>query len=120
MIRRPPRSTRADTLLPNTTLFRSGYNDALTKTNEKIYREEAVYRPLGQAQARAVMQYLFLDRLGAVWQAAAAAGQDGTVKWIGDKDRSEEHTSELQSPMRIWSAVFSLQNKNIIHTEHII
>src|SRR3546814_18238230 len=63
-----------------------GYNDALTKTNEKIYREEAVYRPLGQAQARAVMQYLFLDRLGAVRQAAAAAGKDGTVTWSGDQD----------------------------------
>src|SRR3546814_20541580 len=99
MIRRPPRSTRADTLLPNTTLFRSGYNDALTKTNEKIDREEAVYRPLGQAQARAVMQYLFLDRLGAVWQAAAAAGKDGTVKWIGDKD--PDYKRELAS----WRAI---------------
>lgn len=64
----------------------TAYNQALTKTNEKIYREEAVYRLLGQGQARAVMQYLFLDRLGAVQQAAAAAGKAAALKWIGDKD----------------------------------
>ncbi|HMA13970.1 MAG TPA: sulfotransferase, partial [Kiloniellaceae bacterium] len=64
----------------------AAYNEALTKTNDKIYREEAVYRPLGQPQARAVMQYLFLDRLGAVQRAAAAAGKAGALKWIGDKD----------------------------------
>src|SRR3546814_10219607 len=59
-----------------------GYNDALTMTNEKFYREEAVYRPIGQAQASAVMQSLFLDRLCS-------------------ERHSEEHTSELQSLLRI-------------------
>src|SRR3546814_2422224 len=82
------------------------YNEALDKTNDKIYREQAVYPPLGQPQARAVMQYLFLDRLGAVQRAAAAAGKAGRLK------RSEEHTSELQSLMRISSAVFCLKKKN--------
>lgn len=66
------------------------YNEALSKTNDKIYREAAIYRPLGQAQARAVMQYLFLDRLGAVQQVAQAAGKapspTGRLKWVGDKD----------------------------------
>lgn len=62
------------------------YNEALDKTNDKIYREQAVYPPLGQPQARAVMQYLFLDRLGAVQRAAAAAGKAGSLEWIGDKD----------------------------------
>src|SRR3546814_18023161 len=63
-----------------------GYNDALTKTNEKIYREEAVYRPLGHAQACAAMRYLILHHRGAVRHAAAAAGTTRTGKWIGDKD----------------------------------
>jgi len=62
------------------------YNEALTKTNDKIYREKAIYRPLGQDQARAIMQYLFLDRLGAVQRAAAASGKAEALRWIGDKD----------------------------------
>ncbi len=62
------------------------YNEALTKTNAKIYKEEAVYQPLAQPQARAVMQYLFLDRLAAVHRSAEAAGKLGALKWIGDKD----------------------------------
>lgn len=78
------------------------YNEALTKTNEKIYKEAAVYPPLGQAQAVAVMQYLFLDRLGAVQRAAAAAGKtapEGELKWIGDKD--PDYKRELATWRRI-------------------
>src|SRR3546814_15687831 len=45
------------------------------------------------------MQYLFLDRLGAVPQAAAAPGKDGMVKWIGDKD--PDYKRELAS----WRAI---------------
>src|SRR3546814_16217337 len=45
------------------------------------------------------MQYLFLDRLGAVRQAAAADGKDGTVKWIGDKD--PDYKREIAS----WRAI---------------
>jgi len=62
------------------------YNTALIKTNDKIYGDQAVYRPLAQPQALAIMQYLFLDRLGAVRDAADAAGKAGNLKWIGDKD----------------------------------
>jgi hypothetical protein len=62
------------------------YNTALTKTNEKIYQEQAVYQPLAQPQARAIMQYLFLDRLDAVRRAAEAAGKTASLRWIGDKD----------------------------------
>ena len=75
------------------------YNEALTKTNAKIYREQAVYPPLGPAQARAVMQYLFLDRLGAVQRAAAAAGKAQALRWIGDKD--PDYKRELVS----WRAI---------------
>ncbi|GAB4364731.1 MAG: hypothetical protein Kow00114_21570 [Kiloniellaceae bacterium] len=74
------------------------YNEALTKTNEKIYRDAAVYRPLGQDQAAAIMQYLFLDRLGAVQRRAAAAGKS-QPKWIGDKD--PDYKRELASWRRI-------------------
>lgn len=62
------------------------YNEALQKTNEKIYKDEAIYSPLVQTQAVAVMQYLFLDRLGAVRRAAETAGKLEALKWIGDKD----------------------------------
>lgn len=75
------------------------YNDALTMTNAKIYRDEAVYPPLAQAQAHAVMQYLFLDRLAAVRQGAEAAGKLGALKWIGDKD--PDYKKELVS----WRAI---------------
>ena len=75
------------------------YNDALTKTNEKIYREQGVYQPLARPQALAVMQYLFLDRLGAVRQAAEAAGKAEALTWIGDKD--PDYKRELTS----WRAI---------------
>src|SRR3546814_5897151 len=81
MIRRPPISTRTDTLFPYTTLFRS---DLLA----------ADPRPLA---ARAGSR-------GARARSAEAA-----------RARSEEHTSELQSLMRISYAVFCL-NKKIIHS----
>jgi hypothetical protein len=62
------------------------YNGALAKTNDKIYREQAVYRPLGRAQALSIMQFLFLDRLEAVRGQAAAAGKAAPLRWAGDKD----------------------------------
>src|SRR3546814_19459510 len=82
MIRRPPRSTRTDTLFPYTTLFRSRWSGR--------------YRPLAP------------DRSG--HPAAPGPGPDS-------ESRSEEHTSELQSLMRISYAVFCLKKKNDI-TKH--
>src|SRR3546814_4681578 len=83
MIRRPPRSTRTDTLFPYTTLFRSA----------ELARHIAAAAP----QRRA-------NRGGAGGSAAFEAAVD-----VG---RSEEHTSELQSLMRISYAVFCLKKKN--------
>src|SRR3546814_4233303 len=74
MIRRPPRSTRTDTLFPYTTLFRS-----------------TVDPDAADAQAAA-----YFERVAAEF---------------GDVTRSEEHTSELQSLMRISYAVFCLKKK---------
>src|SRR3546814_10268400 len=87
MIRRPPRSTRTDTLFPYTTLFRSVFR--------RIY-----------------------------------VGRDCVLRWVSGcgstrapkegRIRSEEHTSELQSLMRISYAVFCLKKKKtaIRHQQH--
>src|SRR3546814_2108164 len=99
MIRRPPRSTRTDTLFPYTTLFRSAL---------RLYRHAGSRRRQLLAQARdrslqGVAGHRLVERVEAVLQRIlhddAAAG------------RSEEHTSELQSLMRISSAVFCLKKK---------
>src|SRR3546814_4171567 len=87
MIRRPPRSTRTDTLFPYTTLFRSP-SPFIDPETRKAMGEQAV------ALARAVGYY-----------------SAGTVELIVGADRSEEHTSELQSLMRISYAVFCWQKK---------
>src|SRR3546814_19429573 len=91
MIRRPPRSTRTDTLFPYTTLFRAPRS-----------RGPGRLRPPGAQLPRPC---------GALRCAA------GTAAWPSAR-RSEEHTSELQSLMRISYAVFCLKNKNI-NTIHI-
>src|SRR3546814_8125887 len=85
MIRRPPRSTRTDTLFPYTTLFRSH-----------------------QHVARAGLHRQAVERVDVVRQADSIAVGLALVA-VG---RSEEHTSELQSLMRISYAVFCLKKKN--------
>src|SRR3546814_1806509 len=89
MIRRPPGSTRTDTLFPYTTLFRS-FPEALNERQTAIFGREPA-RPRDRHRAADLH---FLRRLRS-WR-------DG---------RSEEHTSELQSLMRISYAVFCLKNK---------
>src|SRR3546814_2107374 len=84
MIRRPPRSTRTDTLFPYTTLFRS---------------------PGGAADGRS------LPRLSGGPRRALHLSRAGAARRLCD--RSEEHTSELQSLMRISYAVFCLKKKKI-------
>src|SRR3546814_6532064 len=83
MIRRPPRSTRTDTLFPYTTLFRSPHGLSDLRAQTQMHTR--------QDQAR--------ETLGT----RGGARQDA---------RSEEHTSELQSLMRISYAVFCLKKKN--------
>src|SRR3546814_1075035 len=92
MIRRPPRSTRTDTLFPYTTLFRSGDVGLLQRAGRLVL--EAVEA----AFAAAVAQRLPFGRRH-LFEALAAP------------ERSEEHTSELQSLMRISYAVFCLKKK---------
>src|SRR3546814_4786828 len=94
MIRRPPISTRTDTLFPYSTLCRSGgqHRDAVDPAGDR--RQAAHSRRLGQPGVQLV---------GAAVGAHRAA--------LGAPVRSEEHTSELQSLMRISYAVFCLKKK---------
>src|SRR3546814_9412660 len=89
MIRRPPRSTRTDTLFPYTTLFRS-------RISLRPRRRQVTHRA------------------GRPRQAPELRCLSDPVHRECDPDRvrSEEHTSELQSLMRISYAVFCLKNKN--------
>src|SRR3546814_3246374 len=80
MIRRPPRSTRTDTLFPYTTLFRSPSGSKLPRHRGHMHTLDTCSGPAAQPLQEA---------------------------------RSEEHTSELQSLMRISYAVFCLKKKNL-------
>src|SRR3546814_6542496 len=95
MIRRPPRSTRTDTLFPYTTLFRSS-----GRTGRAGKKGTAVL----------VVPYQRRKRVESLLRAAKV-----TAEWIEaptpEAIRSEEHTSELQSLMRISYAVFCLKKK---------
>src|SRR3546814_9661878 len=102
MIRRPPRSTRTDTLFPYATLFRSlGFREMLLGI-------------VGRRRAG-------LDREGLAFQVVSSL--DRTIGRDHQEEaavvvRSEEHTSELQSLMRISYAVFCLKktkHKNLLH-----
>src|SRR3546814_7446799 len=93
MILRPPRSTRTDTLVPYTTLFRSG-----------IPADRAAAADLRPRPRRA----------GGGVPAPRPSGRSGGGGRAGGRGvawRSEEHTSELQSLMRISYAVFCLKKK---------
>src|SRR3546814_1105533 len=102
MIRRPPRSTRTDTLFPYTTLsdllLVVGYTDSVGS--------QEFNQTLSEKRAGSVVNYL---------QQAC-----GWKPWrMLTPTRSEEHTSELQSLMRISYAVFCLKKKNIPTTHPI-
>src|SRR3546814_1001153 len=101
MIRRPPRSTRTDTLFPYTTLFRSF---AAARADLPELRLEVVVPRHGHTSRTipSVRQHA---------EAAPACGWQG-VSIAMQGIRSEEHTSELQSLMRISYAVFCLKKKN--------
>src|SRR3546814_4989843 len=105
MIRRPPRSTRTDTLFPYTTLFRSVVAGAVVDDDdlEAVGRERLGLEGADQAgqQARSAVGRHDHRHLG---------GHRITVRLRTDP-RSEEHTSELQSLMRISYAVFCLKKK---------
>src|SRR3546814_5250604 len=124
MIRRPPRSTRTDTLFPYTTLFRSvqigragfyaGRHDRHVKERRSGVDDDLAsggfdqglggchiqgIQRMGLQAARAALAVLFFD------------GRNNGLAFAQGARRSEEHTSELQSLMRISYAVFCLKKK---------
>src|SRR3546814_3640250 len=101
MIRRPPRSTRTDTLFPYTTLFRSPTARRRFAGRGSSCSIPAAFRPMPATMATGAKQRAG-DRRGS--GACLFGGDD----WAA---RSEEHTSELQSLMRISYAVFCLKKK---------
>src|SRR3546814_5821621 len=108
MIRRPPRSPRTDTLFPYTTLFRSVSSSASSEADrERTHRmtvspsvgiEIHTLRRVGRARAKEAPPHF-----------AGAFGRRRLPRQF--QRRSEEHTSELQSLMRISYAVFCLKKK---------
>src|SRR3546814_5952873 len=123
MIRRPPRSTRTDTLFPYTTLFRSPSLDpseiaetprasldtiVLRARNEHL-PAPVIVQPPGAPN-------LFGPLNGQVWTITTQSQNRPQVRSVSFDpatgiERSEEHTSELQSLMRISYAVFCLKKK---------
>src|SRR3546814_9272343 len=97
MIRRPPRSTRTDTLFPYTTLFRSPVESLDLPAAHPGFDPDASAQCEEQGEQRNDAE-----------QKPDAPGRQRTVP---DRPRSEEHTSELQSLMRISYAVFCLKKK---------
>src|SRR3546814_9796009 len=103
MIRRQPRSTRTDTLFPYTTLFLSRGRGGVAAA-------------LASITAPVVVGGVDSDRLYPLRLQEEIADGISTcsgLEILKSKDRSEEHTSELQSLMRISYAVFCLKKKNI-------
>src|SRR3546814_9708108 len=104
MKRPPPRSTRTDTLFPYTTLFRSRARRS-PRRKPQLYcpNDTGVAVPAGAA-TNPLKAGQRKTRLG-------AQAQDQRVGDAGGRRRSEEHTSELQSLMRISYAVLCLKKK---------
>src|SRR3546814_2175238 len=119
MIRRPPRSTRTDTLVPYTTLFRSG----LLQTGDPLQLSCYLPGTGGQFLDTFFIDRAFDDAVNINAGRMNAVGIEGSFRhYFLDLNhrhltcrghRSEEHTSELQSLMRISYAVFCLKKKKI-------
>src|SRR3546814_9369943 len=105
MIRRPPRSTRTDTLFPYTTLFRSVLDLAVSRFNAFA----RLQNELNEAR-NALADRKAIDKAKALLM--RRRGIDEPAAYALLRKRSEEHPSELQSLMRTSYAVFCLKTKN--------
>src|SRR3546814_7864302 len=110
MIRRPPRSTRTDTLFPYTTLFRS-QRVAIARALAMKPRALLFDEPTSALDPESIKEVLDI---------MVELAESGTTMVVvtHEMGRSEEHTSELQSLMRISYAVFCLKKKKTIHKKH--
>src|SRR3546814_1165367 len=114
MIRRPPRSTRTDTLFPDTTLFRSSPANRLPFSDRKEARG-FFERHFVPAQIRAEDGGAGL--VTGFYEPVVEASPVRTGRFVVPLlSRSEEHTSDLQSLMRISYAVFCLKKKKTTRT----
>src|SRR3546814_10434194 len=103
MIRRPPRSTRTDTLFPYTTLFRSATVTVLPVTSTSCDAATRYRHPKTSPCSPIMPHHIAADH---------------RLERNLMEDRSEEHTSELQSLMRISYAVFCLKKKKNTMNKH--
>src|SRR3546814_1512226 len=110
MIRRPPRSTRTDTLFPYTTLFRSP--SAIARVRPKRSSTAGCNSLMTSRR----WPWALVTRLLIELRPSSTVGLLAVSSTMRRR-RSEEHTSELQSLMRISYAVFCLQKKNKAHTQ---
>src|SRR3546814_3315652 len=116
MIRRPPRSTRTDTLFPYTPLFRSDRRHRLAV--EMDVEDRAIEGARARGRVRFAEPADRSHHLAARRRQGPLDRQRHQELVLDNQnaERSEEHTSELQSLMRISYAVFCLQKKNNNHT----
>src|SRR3546814_13598334 len=104
MIRRPPRSTRTATLCPYTTLFRSS-----GRSHQRVDQQDRLVEQRRAIELPPLVRRQPPDQRKAVrMHAGRSKAQDRVARrhLVGGQHRSEEHTSELQSLMRISYAVF--------------
>src|SRR3546814_2525673 len=106
MIRRPPRSTRTDTLFPYTTLFRSRHGP--TSSRARCQRTYSAFMIL-------TLPAVDATRIAYLKDGRDLIGRQILIPFMAQHIRSEEHTSELQSLMRISYAVFCLKKKIQTH-----
>src|SRR3546814_3411680 len=118
MIRRPPRSTRTDTLFPYTTLFRSPESAVAThyaadRRTVDLLRGEAFFQVESDRSRpfRVRADAVTVTVTGTAFDVGLTDGTLSVAVSEGIVERSEEHTSELQSLMRISYAVFCLKKK---------
>src|SRR3546814_3280237 len=115
---RPSRSTRTDTLFPYTTLFRSLYREMTEKLTRMAAGEEGLHQLEADLAAKAGAYRAAAEKLTGQRREAACRLDHAVATELAPLKRSEEHTSELQSLMRISYAVFCLKKKNK-HTKQL-
>src|SRR3546814_4775781 len=123
MLPRPPRSTLADTLFPSTTLFRA---ESASQAEDQVGKAQGQQTPSGFTPAQRLQPHIEQHGLAIGDIAAGRQRNEGQYGRAcnqqhlaeqrdqvadADQERSEEHTSELQSLMRISYAVFCLKKK---------
>src|SRR3546814_10024695 len=125
MIRRPPRSTRTDTLFPYTTLFRSAEREA---PENKLLVLDDVLGSVDEPHVDRIIEMIYdviskfrhcvVTTHYGPWRHKYRWGwlKNGQCQFVELSRRSEEHTSELQSLMRISYAVFCLKKKTTYFT----